>query len=99
MTDLKCVVWNCSGILPGGSTPAKLDFLRYTFNGSWDILVFIESHHKQISDIDETLHIFSTNYHILHTEAPQGDPYAGIVVLVRKNLPFCSAMRLSQEDC
>ena len=94
MTELKCAVWNCSGILPGGSTSAKLDFLRYTFDGSLDILVFIETHHKQMSDIEETLHTFSTNYHILHTEAPQGDPYSGIVVLVRKKFSILNCNML-----
>ena len=59
-----------------------MSFLKFCTNSKFDILILIETHHKQLDDIPSRLHIYKNNYHILDTEAIDGDPYAGIVVLI-----------------
>ncbi len=81
MADVKWAMWNCSGIL-GSSAQEKIDYLRTT--GLCDILILVETHHKDISNVQSILNTFTNKYHILHTEAQAGDPYAGIIVLVDK---------------
>ena len=84
MTDIKCALWNCSGILSSSSAQDKLDFLASKFDGSWDILVLVESHHRRLADIHHSLHTLSNKFRLIHTEASGDDPYAGIVVLINK---------------
>ena len=80
MADIKWAMWNCSGL--GSSAQEKIDYLRTT--GLCDILILVETHHKDISNVQPLLNTFTNKYHILHTEAQDGDPYAGIIVLVDK---------------
>ena len=82
MAEINCVMWNCSGILPTSSADEKLEFLKSCTNSKSDILILIETHHKQLDDISSRFHIYKNNYYLLHTEAAVADPYAGIVVLI-----------------
>ena len=84
MAELNCVLWNCSGI-SGSSAGEKVDFL-FTFVASFDILVLVETHHRDVNDIHSSFHTYRNAYHFLHTGAVDGDPCAGIVVLINKNL-------------
>ncbi len=77
-------MWNCSGIRSSSSAQGKVDFLRTTICGPWDILILLETHHKNIADVQSTLNTFNNQYHIVHTEAEEGDPYAGIIVFINK---------------
>ena len=52
----------------------------------FDIIILIETHHKHIDEISQLLHIFKNNFNYIHTEAIKGDPYAGIVVLIRNTI-------------
>ena len=94
MAEINCVMWNCSGILPTSSADEKLEFLKTCTNSKFDILILIETHHKQLDDISSHFHIYKNNYYLLHTEATDGDPYAGIVVLInnRYTLTQCSVL-------
>ena len=86
MAEIKCVMWNCSGILPTSSADEKLTFLTTSSASNFDILILVETHHKHIDDISPLfLHTYKNNFHLLHTEAQENDPYAGILVLVNKN--------------
>ena len=86
MADIKCVLWNCSGILAGGSSGEKVDLLFSSINSGFDVLALVETHHVDINDIHSSFHTFRNSYHLLHTGADDGDPYAGIIVLVNKSL-------------
>ena len=83
MADIKWVMWNCSGLL-SSSSQEKIDFLRTGIIGPWDILILIETHHKDMTEVQPILNTYNNKYHIIQTEAHSGDPYAGIIVLVDK---------------
>ena len=92
--DLKCSLWNCSGIVSSNSTQEKIDFLFNTANNDFDILVLVETHHKLVQDIQSSLLTRSNAYHFLHTGAEEGDAYAGIIVLVNKNFEITDEQAL-----
>ena len=50
---------------------------------SFDIVAFIETHHKEESEFPELIMEYKVSHHCLHT--PE-DKYAGIIILIRKNL-------------
>ena len=85
MADISWVMWNCSGLLPTSSAEEKMRFLAQAVT-KFDILVLIETHHKNLSDILPHLHVYSNNFKICHTAKEEGDPYGGIAILVSKNL-------------
>ena len=86
MAEINCALWNCSGVLPTDSTEEKVDFLVANTNSNLDILILVETHHKKIGDVSSRLRLFFKDFQILHAPAEVTDPYAGIIVLVDKNL-------------
>ena len=89
MTEISFVMWNCSGILPSSSIEDKLHFLLNNFP-NFDVLVLVETHHKNSKEIPSVLEAYKSSYTLFHTEAAEDDPYAGIVVLVTKNINVSS---------
>ena len=85
MASLNCVLWNCAGILRTGAAGEKVEFLMNSIP-SFDILVLIETHHSEIDDIQPLFHGFSGSYELLDSGKTEGDPYAGILILVSKQL-------------
>ena len=83
------VLWNCSGLLPSSSNSEKMDFI--TLNMAYDILIFIETHHKTYANIAELCHVFSTTHTIIHSEASVDDPFSGILVFFSKALTISSS--------
>ena len=92
MAEIKVSTWNCSGLLSSGSAIEKVNFLQ-TLPSS-DVYVLVETHHKDICDIEAYLHTFSTSFALFQTEAQADDPYAGIIVLVNKRLSAGNASAL-----
>ena len=86
MAEIRCVLWNCSGLLLTSSAEEKMDFLATNTNPNFDILVLIETHHKNINDLPSRLHMLTNNFQLLHTPAGINDSYAGIVILVSNRL-------------
>ena len=85
MASLNCVLWNCAGILRTGAAGEKVEFLMNSIP-SFDILVLIETHHSEIDDIQPLFHGYSGSYELLDSGKTEGDPYAGILILVSKQL-------------
>ncbi len=85
MAELKFVMWNCSGVLPTSSPEDKLHFLVNNFS-NFDVLVLLETHHKDHNDFPSILDAYTNSYHLVHTEASLDDPFAGIIVLVDKRI-------------
>lgn len=83
MADINYVMWNCSGVLPTSSIEEKLTFL-FTAHPNFDLLVLLETHHKDIDGIPIRLNTYRNTHNLLHTEADEDDPYGGIIVLVSK---------------
>ena len=86
MTEIKCAMWNCSGILPSSSAKEKMDFINTCTSSDFDILVLIETHHKVLDDISTALHRYKNKSRVIETGVLEGDTYAGIVVLVSSKL-------------
>ena len=85
MADISWVMWNCSGLLPTSSAEEKMKFLAHAIT-KFDILVLIETHHKNLSDILPQLHVYLNNFELCHSAKVEGDPYGGIAILVSKKL-------------
>ena len=96
MAEIKWAMWNCSGILPSSSTQTKIDFLNSCNDTKFDILVLIETHHKDFAEISSLLHAYTSNSSIVQTEATVDDPYAGIVVLINKKFTLLEDTELLQ---
>lgn len=77
-------MWNCSGLRSTSSASEKIEFVEV--NTPFDILILVETHHKNFSDISTLFHTYTNTHHIFQTEAPENDPYAGIVILASKAL-------------
>lgn len=67
LAEIDCVMWNCSGVLPTDSTEEKVHFLETITNNKCDILVLIETHHKNEEDITPLLHRYKNTHHMTHT--------------------------------
>ena len=74
----------------------KNNFLKATIKINCDIIIIIETHHNNIADIP-IIHNFTNNYDILGTEIDEGDPYAGIIVLLSKKLTITHESELVKE--
>ena len=86
MAEIRCVLWNCSGVLPTSSAEEKLDFITTNTNSNFDIFILVETHHKHINDLPSGIHMLTNNFQLLQTPAGINDPYAGIVILVSNKL-------------
>ena len=80
--------WNCRGIKARSpSTPPKLDFLETQFNSHpFDILVLLETHHKDMQDLPPLLHGFGLTHHFLHSPTQAPDTHCGVIVVIDKTL-------------
>ena len=85
MADTRIVSWNMNGLRKNQSSTAdKLAFLDNHFpNAQFDILILLETHHKDAEDLPEDLFKYQTSHHLIHTPT-QNETYAGIVVLISK---------------
>ena len=88
MADLKVVLWNCGGLRANtASTLQKMGtFDKSLPNASFDIAAFVETHHRDESDFPDLIKEYKISHFCLHTPATPVDKYAGIVVLIRKNI-------------
>ena len=92
MSELKFVLWNCSGVRAAAeSTAHKLGFFDKELpNAGFSIAVFVETHHKGEEDFPSLLSEYKTTHNILHTPTPFDHTHSGVIVLVRKDLEILS---------
>ena len=86
MAEVNFAMWNCSGILPGSSAKDKVDFINSCLSTKLDVIILLETHHKVLQEITSLPLTYLSNSRVIHTEASDGDPYAGIVVLISNRL-------------
>ena len=86
MAEITWAMWNCSGFLPSSSAQTKMDFLNSYNEKKFDVLILIETHHKVLQEISALLYTYTNNTFVIHTEASEDDPYAGIAVLISSKL-------------
>ena len=65
---------------------------------NFDILVLIETHHAATGDVQPLFHGYSGSFELIYSEKEEGDPYAGIVILVNKRLSITHQSML-QKRC
>ena len=53
-------------------------------NASFDIVAFVETHHKDESDFPDLIQEYRVTHDCFHTSATAEDKYAGIIFLIRK---------------
>ena len=96
MAEIDYVMWNCSGILPTVATREKLDFLEITTKNRFDILILIETHHKEDNNVPTQLLKYKSTHHMIHTKASENDPYAGIIMFISKSYDILQERELIQ---
>ena len=96
MAEIEYVMWNCSGVLPTDTTNEKIDFLEITTRNNFDILTLIETHHKDENNVAPLLLRYKSTHHMIHTEACDEDPYAGIIMFISKNFNILQKTDLIQ---
>ena len=89
MAGTNVVMWNCSGLLPSSFALEKIELIQLL--APFDVLALIETHHKNFDMVSPSLHIFTNTHSFFHTEASEDDPFAGIIVLVAKDLAPASS--------
>ena len=83
MASHDTIVWNCGGLTTSSSTFKTL-FFEKNFGSKFDIAVFVETHHKDESNLPQELLRYGKYYHIVHSPAPHNEPYSGIICLISK---------------
>ena len=96
MAETKCVMWNCSGVLPTETTKEKMIFLDTQFKNDFDILILIETHHKEENNISPLLHRLKSTHHIIHSFATNDDTYAGMLIFIRNSFDILQQNELIQ---
>ena len=84
MADIKCIMWNCSGLTLRSSAEEKFHFINTITK--FDILALVETHHTKNEDIYSKFHLLKNKYHFISSAAHKDDPYAGILLLIDKRL-------------
>ena len=86
MTEIKCAMWNCSGLLSSSSAKEKMDFINSCTTSDFDMLVLVETHHKVLDDISAALREYKNKISVIETGFDDGDNYAGVAVLISARL-------------
>ena len=73
MGEITWGVWNCSGLLPSSSPQIKMDFLNSHSDKKYDVLVLIETHHKELADISPLLQTYRKDCAVIQTEVTLSD--------------------------
>ena len=95
MTSLTGYAWNCGG-LTNSSTPLKSFFFEKNFGTNFDIGAFLETHHKNKTDLPQAFLRYESTHHLIHSPAPDGEPFSGIVCLIARQFRVTNATHLIQ---
>ena len=69
MATAKGIVWNCGGLTNNSSSSSKALFFENTYGTNFDFAVFLETHHKEKSNLPQELLRYEHTHHILHGPA------------------------------
>ena len=94
MADIKIVSWNPQGIHKNSkNTQLKCDFLEKEYNhNNFDILTLQETHHKNENTLPKYIHDLKITHAFLDSPAPENNPYAGIIVLIKNEWEIIRVM-------
>ena len=93
MATLDSVVWNCGGLTTSSST-FKAMFFEKNFGTNFDIAVLLETHHRDKAALPQEFLRYEKNYTLIHSPAPDNEPYSGIVCLVSNTYNICETTHL-----
>ena len=87
MASLKIISWNPAGLHKNSPrTKAKFEFLEKQYNNNnFDILSLQETHHKSQENLPRYIKDLRITHNFVDTIAPESDPAAGIIVLIKKD--------------
>ena len=97
MASLKVLAWNCGGLRSTSSVSrSKVMFFEKEFKTDFDIVFFIETHHKTSSEIPEEILRYQDTYHIIHSTVADDETHAGIIGLISKEYSIITSTDLIQ---
>ena len=72
MTDLKVVLWNCSGLRTSANfTAHKMGFFDKEYpNANFAIAIFVETHHRGEDDFPQLFKEYMHTHNVIHTPTP-----------------------------
>ena len=83
MAEFKVAMWNCGGLRAStATTPDKIIKLQQTIGNKFDVLVLLETHHRDKESIPMEINRYSPHYTIVHTPVPEGEQSTGVIILV-----------------
>ena len=93
MTDLKVVLWNCSGLRTSANfTAHKMGFFDKEYpNANFAIAVFVETHHRGEDDFPQLFKVYMHTHKVIHTPTPANHSHSGIIIVIRKDLDVLSS--------
>ena len=74
MGSTKGIMWNCGGLRRDtASTYSKVMYFEKTFKNKFDFFFFLETHHKNKSELPDEILRYEDTHHIIHSETKEGD--------------------------
>ena len=85
MGSTKGIMWNCGGLRRDtASTYSKVMYFEKNFKNKFDFFFFLETHHKNKSELPDEILRYEDTHHIIHSETKEGDTHTGIIGLISK---------------
>ena len=74
-------------------------FFEKKFGTTFDIAVLLETHHKDKAALPQELLRYEKSYDIVHSPAPENEPYSGIICLISHKYKVCEENHLIPGRC
>ena len=95
MASLDGIVWNCGG-LTSSSSPLKTFYFEKNYGSSFDVAIFLETHHRSKLDLPQDLLRYESTHHLIHSPAKDGETHSGIVCLIARHFKILNSTCLIQ---
>ena len=89
-------IWNCAGLTSTALSKKKVMYFEKNFMNDFDIFFFVETHHRNLSEIPPEILRYQNSYHIIHSAASEDEKYTGIIGLISRNYDIIETKHLIQ---
>ena len=89
-------IWNCAGLTSTALSKKKVMYFEKNFMNDFDIFFFVETHHRNLSEIPPEILGYQNSYHIIHSAASEDEKYTGIIGLISRNYDIIETKHLIQ---
>ena len=97
MASLKGFAWNCGGLRASTAlSRSKIMSFEKEFKTDFDIFFFVETHHRDESEIPKEHLRYGKTHHIMHTTVAENDTHTGITGLISKDFDITGTKHLCQ---